>query len=59
MTNEDILRVAMRQSAVDLGCNEEDFLNKENRIVISKKDNHARKYLELPFECNLDRKSVV
>ena len=53
MTNEYILRVAMRQSAVDLGCNEEDFLNKENRIVISKKDNHARKYLELPFECNL------
>lgn len=53
MTNEDILGIAMRQSAVDLGCNEEDFLNKENQIVLSKKDNRARKYLELPFECNL------
>ena len=53
MTNEDILRVAMRQSSVDLGCALEDFLKKENQIVISKKNNNARKYLELPFECNL------
>lgn len=53
MTNEDILRVAMRQSAIDLGCNAKDFLNKENKIVISKQDGAARKYLELPFECNL------
>lgn len=53
MTNEDILRIAMRQSSVDLGCALEDFLKKENQIVISTKDNNARKYLELPFECNL------
>lgn len=53
MNNEDILRIAMRQSAVDLGCNAEDFLNKENKIVISKQDGAARKYLELPFYCNL------
>ncbi len=53
MTNEEILQIAMRQSAVDLGCKLEDFLNKENKIVISQKNNMARKYLELPFECNL------
>ena len=53
MTNEDILQVAMRQSAVDLGCVPQDFLKKENKIVISKQNVGARKYLELPFECNL------
>lgn len=53
MTNEDILRVAMRQSSVDLGCALQDFLQKENKIVISKQNVGARKYLELPFECNL------
>ena len=53
MTNEDILRIAMRQSAVDLGCAPQDFLQKENKIVISKQNVGARKYLELPFECNL------
>lgn len=53
MTNEDILNIAMRQSSMDLGCNSEDFLLNENKIVISKKNSKARKYLELPFECNL------
>lgn len=53
MTNEDILRIAMRQSSIDLGCQLEDFLINENNIVISKKDINARKYLELPFDCNL------
>lgn len=53
MTNDDILKIAMQQSAVDLSCRAEDFLINENKIVISKKDRNARKYLELPFECNL------
>ena len=53
MTNEDILQVAMRQSAVDLGCNAEDFLSSRNKIVISKQNSAARKYLELPFACDL------
>ncbi len=53
MTNKDILKVAMRQSAVDLACEPEDFLTDKNKIVISKKNQGARKYLELPFECNL------
>ena len=53
MTNKDILKVAMRQSAVALACEPEDFLTDKNKIVISKKNQGARKYLELPFECNL------
>lgn len=53
MTNEDILQVAMRQSSIDLGCQIKDFLKHENNIVISKKVHNARKYLELPFDCNL------
>ena len=53
MTNKDILNAAMRQSAVDLACEPEDFLTCKNKIVISKKNQGARKYLELPFECNL------
>ena len=53
MTNEDILNISMQQSAVDLGCELEDFLLNENKIVISKENPKARKYLELPFDCNL------
>lgn len=53
MTSRDILKTAMRQSAVDLACEPEDFLADKNKIVISKKNQGARKYLELPFECNL------
>ena len=53
MTNKDILNTAMHQSAVDLACAPEDFLTDTNKIVISKKNQGARKYLKLPFECNL------
>lgn len=53
MTNKDILNIAMRQSAVDLSCSADDFLSDKNRVIISQKNDGARKYLELPFECNL------
>lgn len=53
MTNNDILTAAMKQSAIDLNCSAEDFLSEDNKIVISKPNTDARKYLELPFECNL------
>lgn len=53
MTNEEIFQIAMRQSAIDSACQIEDFLSKENKIVISQKNPAARKYLELPFECDL------
>lgn len=53
MTNRDILAAAMRQSAIDMSCKEEDFKKSENVVVISKTSSECRKYLELPFYCNL------
>ncbi len=52
-TNESILKIAMRQSAVDANCRAEDFLRPENVIVPSAVHPAARKYLTLPFACNL------
>lgn len=53
MTNRDILRIAMEQSAVDLGCSADDFLLSQNKVVISQLHPDARRYLKLPFVCNL------
>lgn len=53
MTNRDILEVAMKQSAIDLNCDADDFLKNENVIVTSEKTDKSRKYLQLPFDCNL------
>ncbi|MBQ4332926.1 MAG: GNAT family N-acetyltransferase [Clostridia bacterium] len=53
MNNRDILRIAMEQSAVDMNCNAEDFQKDKNVIVVSRENVSARKYLKLPFACNL------
>ncbi len=53
MTEREIWDIAMAQSAVDLGCSPLDFEKAENVIVISRKEERARKYLTLPFDCNL------
>lgn len=53
MTNGEILRIAMTQSAIDAGCNPEDFGKEENVIVLSQTHPDARRYLKLPFDCNL------
>ena len=53
MTNQEILNIALEQSAIDANCNAEDFLKSENIIVESKAIDGARKYLSLPFTCNL------
>ncbi len=53
MTNEDILRIAMAQSAIDSGCSPQDFCASENRIVHSAASKQARAYLSLPFFCDL------
>ena len=53
MTQEKLLEIAMKQSAIDLNCDAKDFCRNENRIVFSKKHPKARKYLALPFYCNL------
>lgn len=53
MTNQEIYDIAMRQSAIDANCAPSDFLEKENKIVISAANENARRYLALPFDCNL------
>lgn len=52
-TNSTILQIAMRQSAIDANCDAEDFMRAENIIVTSNSNTDARKYLSLPFDCNL------
>ena len=53
MTNPEILEIAIRQSAYDLSASPEDFLKTENVAVISKENENARRYLTLPFACQL------
>lgn len=53
MDNREILQIAMRQSAIDSNCAESDFEKTENVIVTSEANPSARKYLELPFDCDL------
>jgi len=53
MTNAEILRIAQEQHAVDASCAPEDFCRKENVVVVSRQNEKARAYLELPFFCDL------
>ncbi len=53
MTNKDILRIAMEQSAIDSNCELADFRSMENKLVYSKEHPDARRYLKLPFVCDL------
>lgn len=51
MTNNDVLKIAIEQSAEDIGCKAEDFLVDENRIVPLKLGANAKKYYKLPIGC--------
>ena len=53
MTNQEILMIAMAQSAKDLCADASDFEKSENVVVLSMENNDARKYLKLPFSCQL------
>ena len=53
MTNQDILRIAITQSAADLCAAPDDFEKSENGIVLSRARDDARRYLTLPFSCQL------
>lgn len=53
MTNEEIWRIALEQSAVDMHCQPEDFLRDEYVITESEASEAARKYLPLPFDCDM------
>ena len=47
------MKIAIEQSAVDLGAKASDFERLENVIVLSQENDRARKYLKLPFSCQL------
>jgi hypothetical protein len=53
MNNREILNVAMSQSAIDLSASASDFEKNENVIVTSAISEGARRYLKLPFSCQL------
>jgi len=53
MTNQDIFRIALQQSAIDCNCNPEDFLRTEPVTTESRAHQDARKYIPLPLECDL------
>ena len=53
MTNSEILKIAMEQSARDLCAMAEDFIKSENVVVLSEDNSEARKYLTLPFSCQI------
>ena len=53
MTNIEILKIAMEQSALDLCAEPADFEKRENVIVVSRENEGARRYLNLPFSCQL------
>lgn len=52
-TNERLWDIALQQSAIDAGCRREQFLCEKNQMVISRPHPAARKYLQLPFDCQL------
>ena len=53
MTNQEILKIAMAQSAIDLSADARDFEKSENVVVTSCVSDSARRYLKLPFSCQL------
>ncbi len=53
MNNQELLEIAIRQSAIDCTCAPEDFFRAEPVVVVSQTEARARRYLELPHLCHL------
>ena len=53
MTNKEILKIAMEQSARDLCAKASDFEASENVVLLSYENSEARRYLKLPFSCQI------
>ncbi|HOQ06733.1 MAG TPA: GNAT family N-acetyltransferase [Clostridiales bacterium] len=52
MTNKEILRIAMEQSALDLNCSPDDFLRNDHVVVVnSKLGPSAKKFYKDPITC--------
>ena len=53
MTNKEMLCTALKQSALELNCTVDDLTSGKSKAVISSTAEGARKYLSLPFYCQL------
>lgn len=53
MTNQQIWKTALQQSAYDCNCRPEDFLSDKHLVTRSQTHPLARKYLPLPFACDM------
>ena len=53
MDRGEIWRIAMEQSALELGCAAEDFLREENAVVPLGLGPGSRSYYEQPIGCTL------
>lgn len=53
MTDREILEIAMRQSAEDIGCRAADLKADQNIVLPFRMGQGARKYLKEPITCNL------
>ena len=52
MTNREIIKIAMQQSAKDIGCQADDFIRDKNIISLFKLGKNAKKYYKQPIMCN-------
>ena len=53
LNNKEILKIALEQSAEDLCAKASDFEKLQNTVVLSRRNERARRYLNLPFSCQL------
>ena len=53
MTKKEMLCTALKQSALELNCTVDDLTGGKSKAVISSTAEGARKYLSLPFYCQL------
>lgn len=53
MTYQEIIATAMRQSAADFSCSEEDFRRSTHVVTESKPNENASRYMTVPHTCGL------
>ncbi len=53
MDNRYIMDTALLQSAKELNCTPDNLICGENKVVLSRSHNEARKYIKQPFFCNM------
>ena len=53
MTREEILEIALRQSAADCSCSKEDFKRETNVVVEAKPAPEGSRYMTFPQICAL------